>query len=76
MKLRRMITHLKERIALNKKAFLLYTILRGLVILTAVRCFFEANFEGLALCILSLLLFLVPSLLEEKMKIELLPVFE
>lgn len=76
MKLRRMITHLKERIALNKKAFLLYTILRGLVILTAVRCFFEANFEGLALCILSLLLFLVPSLLEEKMKIELPPVFE
>ncbi|MGN0240895.1 MAG: hypothetical protein ACI4CS_04335, partial [Candidatus Weimeria sp.] len=76
MKIRRTINHLKERIALNKKPFLLYMILRGLVIVTAVRCFFEANFEGLALCILSLLLFLVPSLLEEKMKIELPPVFE
>lgn len=76
MHLRKKINYLKERIALNKKAFTLYMVLRGLVILTAVRCFFQGNFEGLALCILSLLLFLVPSLLEEKMKIDLPPLFE
>lgn len=72
----RNIRHLKERISLNKKAFILYLILRGLVIITAVRCFFESNFEGLALCVLSLILFLLPSFIEEKMKIEFPPVFE
>ncbi|MDD6351681.1 MAG: hypothetical protein PUG16_04705 [Lachnospiraceae bacterium] len=76
MRLRKRIVHLKERIALNKKTFFLYTVLRGLVILTAIRCFFQANFEGLALCILSLILFLVPGFLEEKMKIDLPPLFE
>lgn len=76
MNLRKKITYLKERISLNKKAFTLYMVLRGLVILTAVRCFFQGNFEGLALCILSLLLFLVPSFLEEKLKVDLPPLFE
>lgn len=76
MNIRRKINHLKERIALNKKAFIMYSILRGLVILTAIRCFFQGNFEGLALCILSLILFLIPSLVEEKMKVELPPLFE
>lgn len=72
----RNIRHLKDRISLNKKTFLLYLLLRGLVILTAIRCFFQGNFEGLALCILSLVLFLLPSFLEEKMKIDLPPLFE
>lgn len=76
MNLGKKIAHLKERIALDKKAFIMYSILRVLVIITAIRCLFQANFEGFVLCILSLILFLVPSFVEEKFKIDLPPVFE
>lgn len=67
---------LKERIRLNKKVFILYSILRALVIVTAVRCFIEGNFESFALCLLSLLLFLLPSFFEEKLKVRIPPLFE
>lgn len=76
MNIGKKIAHLKERIALDKKTFIMYSILRGLVILTAIRCLFQANFEGFALCVLSLILFLAPSFVEEKLKIDLPPVFE
>jgi hypothetical protein len=76
MNIRIKIKHLKERIALNRRAFIMYSVLRGLVILTAVRCFFQSNFEGLALCIVSLILFLVPSFLEETIKVDIPPLFE
>lgn len=68
--------YLRERIRLDRKTFLLYTVLRTLVILTAVRCFLTQNYEGFALCLLSLILFLLPSFFEEKLKLEIPPLFE
>lgn len=70
------IQRLKERIRLDKKIFLLYSVLRALVILSAVRCFLMQNYEGLALCILSLILFLLPAFFEAKMKVDIPPLFE
>ncbi len=70
------IQHLRQRIALNRKTYLLYTILRALVIVTAIRCAIEGNYESLMLCILSLFLFLLPSFMEEQLKVELPPLFE
>ena len=68
--------YLRERIRLDRKTFLLYSVLRILVILTGVRCFFTRNYEGFALCLLSLILFLLPSFFEEKLKLEIPPLFE
>ena len=64
------IQRLKARIELDKKSFAVYSVLRILVILTAIRCFFTQNYESLALCILSLALFLLPTFFEEMLKIE------
>lgn len=57
-------------------AFRIYSVLRILVILVAIRQLLTKNFEGFAICILSLLLFLIPSLLEDHFKIEIPTVFE
>lgn len=74
--IRRYISRLRARIGLNKKAFVVYSVLRVLVILTAVRCIFTHNYESFMLCILSLILFLVPSFFEDMLKIEIPPVFQ
>ena len=47
--MRKYIKRLKARISLNKKQFITYSILRTLVILTAVRCIFTRNYESLAI---------------------------
>lgn len=70
------IQHYRERMRLNRKSFMVYSVLRALVIATAVRCVFSGNYESLMLCILSLLLFLLPSFFEERLKIQIPPVFE
>ena len=70
------IRRLKARISLNKKQFIAYSILRILVLLTAVRCAFTYNYESLAICVLTLVLFLLPSLFEQLLKIEIPPVFQ
>lgn len=48
-----------------------YLILRILVVVVMVAQFFNGNFENVFLCILTLLLFLVPSILEHTIKIDL-----
>ena len=63
---RAFIHRLKDRIALNRRTFILYSVLRGLVLLTLIRCIMTQRWEGVALCVLSLVLFaylltLVPS---------------
>ncbi|SEK47000.1 hypothetical protein SAMN02910377_00976 [Pseudobutyrivibrio ruminis] len=60
----------------NKRTFIFYLILRGLVILTLIRCILTKNYESAAICILSLLLFLMPAFLQQKMKIEFPAVFQ
>lgn len=74
--MRTYIRRLKARISLNKKQFIAYSILRILVLLTAVRCAFTHNYESLAICVLTLVLFLLPSLFEQLLKIEIPPVFQ
>lgn len=73
---RNFIRHLKDRMRLSRRSFILYSILRALVIVVLVRSFLAREYENVALCILSLLLFLMPALAEEQLKIEIPPLFE
>ena len=74
--MKKYISKLKKRIAQNKKTFIIYSILRMLVILTGIRCILTHNYESLFFCILSLILFLVPSFFEEKLKVNIPPLFQ
>ena len=60
----------------NKKTFVLLVVLHIMVILTAIRCLVTHNYESFATCILVLLLFLVPALIEDKMKLSIPPLFQ
>ena len=55
----------------NKTALTVYLVLRALVILTAVRSIFRLDFESLMLCVLTLVLLILPSILEKRLRIEL-----
>ncbi|MEG1720806.1 MAG: hypothetical protein RR281_03780 [Pseudoflavonifractor sp.] len=61
---------LKEQVAENRALALVYVVLRVLVVLTMVAQFFNGNFENVFLCILTLILFFVPSFLERTIRIE------
>ena len=61
---------------LSQKSFKVYVVLRILVILTAIRVLLWGNYEGFFLCILSLILFLLPSFFAEKLKLYIPPAFE
>ena len=60
----------------NKALYVFFLILRILVVLTAVRCLLTQNYESFALCILTLVLFLVPAFIEERFKISIPPLFQ
>ncbi len=72
----RYIRRLQDGIRQNPRTFVLYSILRVLVILTMIRCFFTQNYEGVALCLLSLVLFLLPSFMEQRFRIQIPGVFQ
>lgn len=76
MNIREYHRYLKDSYRGNKKLFAFYTVLRVLVILTMIRCIFTRNYQSAMLCVLSLLLFLVPALLQDKMKLTIPPVFQ
>ena len=63
--------YLRVWMAYSPRAARLYQILRGLVILIAVAQFFNGNFENVFLCVLTLILFLLPSFIERKIKVDL-----
>lgn len=67
---------LHARIKENRGVFILYTILRVLVFVALVRNIMIQNYEGAAVCALSLALFLIPSFLEGALKVEIAPLFE
>ncbi len=71
-----LIYNLRSQIREDRTSFIVYSVLRTLVILTAVRCFFQNNYEGLALCVLSLVLFLLPALFERALRINIPAGFE
>ena len=62
---------LKEQIKTHKKAFALYVILRLLVIITLVLQLIHGNYENAFLCILTLILFLIPSFFLLRFKLDL-----
>lgn len=74
--LKRFYINMIGRIKENKGVFIVYTILRLLIIVVMIRSIIIGNYEGAATCILSLLLFLLPSLLEGAMRIDISPLFE
>lgn len=75
-KIRRFVQRMKDRIALNRNTFILYSVLRVLVLITLIRCIMTARWEGVALCILSLVLFLVPSIVEDRAHVEIPALFQ
>lgn len=75
-KLQAFVRRLKDRIALNRRTFILYSILRVLVLLTLIRCIMTQRWEGVAISILVLVLFLVPSIVEDKAHIEIPGLFQ
>ncbi len=70
------VKYLKNRVRSNKKTFAVFSVLRGLVILSLARQIYTGNWEGVNVCALSLLLFLVPSFMEDNFKVEIPPLFE
>ena len=60
----------------HKSSFIVFSILRFLVIVTLVRQIMLHNYESSFLCMLTLLLLYVPSLVQVQLRIELPPVLE
>ena len=67
---------LKNKIKDNKKSFIVYMILRFLVIICMIREVMIGNYSNALLCVLSLILFLVPAFFERKFKVEIPALFE
>lgn len=54
----------------HKSSFMVYVVLRVLVIIMAVLQFFNGNFENVFLCGLTLILLLIPSMIQIQLRIE------
>lgn len=67
---------LREQIKTHKKAFAIYMFLRLLVLITLILQLIHGNYENAFLCILTLILFLIPSFFEAKFKLDMPEVFE
>lgn len=72
--------HIKEALHMelreHKSSFIVYFILRILVIITMILQFLNGNYENFFLCILTLMLLIMPSLIQVTLKIELPTVLE
>lgn len=62
---------LNKELRQNKSTFVVYWILRALVIIAGIRQFLLGNYESFFLCILTLVLFIVPIILQMQLRIEL-----
>ncbi|HIW83540.1 MAG TPA: hypothetical protein H9873_04375 [Candidatus Dorea gallistercoris] len=67
---------LKMELREHKSSFMVYVILRALVILMMILQIFNRNFENVFLCLLTLVLLVMPSLIQVNLKIELPTVLE
>lgn len=65
---------LSKEIKEHRSSFAVYMILRTLVIIVMIRQIFTQNYENIFVCVLTLLLFIVPSLVQLTFKVE-LPIF-
>lgn len=64
---RNFITHMKQ----DKGPFIIYIILRTLVVITMIAQFFNKNYENVFFCVLTLILLVIPELIEMKFNIDL-----
>ncbi len=71
----RYVRGLKAGYRASKRVFILYSILRALVLLTLAYSVITRNFESAFACVLSLILFLLPAFVERKMKVEIPDMF-
>ena len=69
---RQLIDEIKE----NKSTFVIFVILRILVIIVGVRQFFVGNYENVFLCVATLVLFMVPAFIEKLFKVHLPSILE
>ena len=76
MSINRYVKQLRDSYREDKKAFIFFSVLRVLVLLTLVRCLFTKNYQSAALCVLTLVLFLVPAFVQDKLKLSIPPVFQ
>ena len=58
----------KKRV--HKKSFIVYSVLRALVIVCMIRQFINRDYEAFAMCILTLLLMVVPSIMQVRLKVQ------
>ena len=65
-----------DRVKENKATFIIFTILRVLIVVIMIRSIFIGNYEGVFTCILTLLLLLIPSFLKGALRISIPPLFE
>ena len=70
--IRRLRNHIKE----HPRVFAIYSVLRILVILSLINTILDKEYESTMVCVLVLILFLIPSFMEDRMKIEIPPLFE
>lgn len=69
--IRNRIKALKMELREHKSSFIVYFVLRALVILIMILQIFNRNYENVFYCVLTLLLLIVPSLIQIELKIEL-----
>ncbi|MCI2057646.1 MAG: hypothetical protein LKJ80_00350 [Oscillibacter sp.] len=69
-------TALKMELREHKSSFIVFTVLRALVILTLVRQCFLRSYESAFMCILTLVLLYLPSWVQVRLRIELPPALE
>ena len=76
MSLRKYTWNLMKSYKKNRGAFIIYLVLRALVLIVLIRSLFTGAYQNVMLCVLSLILFLVPAFLQDKMKLEIPGVFQ
>lgn len=74
--IKNLLDSLNDNIKENPKVFALYATLRLLVVVALVRSILIGNYENVVVCVITLLLLLVPSLLENALRVEIAPLFE
>lgn len=70
------VRNLQDQIRTDRRDFIIYSVLRVLVIVTLVRSVIIGSWESVALCALSLVLFLLPAFAETRLNIEIPTIFE
>ena len=68
-KRKRFFRAIKSELRENKKTFMVYSILRVLVIVMMILQLFNHNYENVFLCLLTLVLMIVPSFLQVTFKV-------